>query len=50
MTDTPLRFSQVSKSFARGKDRVQALINLDLHLSPAPSPASWDPTAPARPR
>ena len=34
MTDTPLRFSQVSKSFARGKNRVQALINLDLRLPP----------------
>ncbi|WP_298171979.1 ATP-binding cassette domain-containing protein [Acidithiobacillus sp.] len=32
MVDTPLRFSQVSKSFARGKDRVQALSNLDLSL------------------
>ncbi|MBN6739549.1 ABC transporter ATP-binding protein [Acidithiobacillus sp. MC6.1] len=34
MTDTPLRFSQVSKSFARGKNRVQALRNLDLSLPP----------------
>ena len=34
MTDTPLRFSQVSKSFARGKNRVSALSNLDLSLPP----------------
>ncbi|MHB1494001.1 MAG: ATP-binding cassette domain-containing protein [Acidithiobacillus sp.] len=34
MTDTPLRFSQVSKSFTRGKNWVQALNNLDMSLSP----------------
>jgi hypothetical protein len=46
---TPLHFADVSKSFARGRERVQALDHLEITLQAGSTLDYWGLTVPVKP-